>query len=201
MKYAYRHILVSILLLNIVASPAHAKDPKNISTKLGPDSTHFTLSVPNKHVLHRGETFNAVIHITPGKGWRIWSSKMSDEGGLIPLKVMVPDSLAKYFALKSFRETGDIVTSYDSNFYFAPVAHLTPFDVIATIKVKHRSPIALPFSLLVLFQTVDSQYCMPPRTFAVPMTVIAQKPVMLRLASTEATYRYPIDLAVLGGLR
>ncbi len=108
---------------------------------------------------------------------------MSAEGGLIPLSLQVPDAISKYFEIVGkLSETGKIVPKYDSGFEMVTKAHHTPFDVIATIKVKENAKQPVPFSLFLKYQTCNETQCLPPAVYTVPMDVIGEKPLMLTIA-------------------
>lgn len=165
----------------------------NLATKLGLDSTIFTMQLDAKHPPKPGQTFKVTIHVAPGGDWHVYSSKMSSDGGLTPLMLKVPAEISQYFEIKKITETGTLRTSYDSNFMSVTMAHYTPFDVIATVKVLKKAATEVPFYLLVHYQTCTESMCMPPRTFAVPMTVLGQEPFKLRIA--QAMARIPIQFA------
>ncbi len=154
----------------------------NLATKLGMDSTIFTMKLDTKKDPKPGQSFKLTIHVTPGREWHVYSSKMSSDGGLTPLMLKVPPELSQYFEITKVEESGNMHTSYDSNFMAVTMAHYTPFDVIATVKVLKKSDGEIPFYLLVHYQTCTETMCMPPRTFAVPMTIIGQEPIKLNIA-------------------
>lgn len=179
-----KFILAFFLILMVaVAGSLRAGEPR-IEHKLGLDSTFFTMTLDQKHRPKPGGTFEITIHVTPGHDWHVYSTKMSTDGGLVPLTLVVPPELSDFFEIQSLTETGDIKTAYDSNFDAVTMAHFAPFDVIATIKVKAKPKIDSPFYLLVHFQTCNESMCMPPRTFEVPMTFLGQQPIMLQIAGT-----------------
>ena len=178
-------ISVAIVLMAGVASFANASQPR-LETKFGGDSTIFKLSVgPNEKPI-AGKTFQVTIHVQPGKHWHVYSSMMSDTGGLIPLSLAVPDEISKLFQIVSLKETGKITRTYDSSFAMWSLAHYTPFDIIATIKVKQNASEKVPFYLYLHYQTCNETMCMPPRTFAVPMTLLGEKPILLTIGKGEA---------------
>ena len=107
---------------------------------------------------------------------------MSDEGGLFPLVVKVPDTISSYFKLVKLREVSSPVIAYDSNFDQVTKAIHKPFDLYATIKVLRNATAPVPFFLHVLYQTCDETQCLPPAMFNVPMDVIGQKPLLLKIA-------------------
>ncbi len=176
--------IVTATLLFLVASAGSvcASGPR-IEKKLGGDSTIFSMSLGSKEHPKAGGSFQVVIHVTPGRDWHVYSTKMSTDGGLVPLTLTVPPELADYFEVEKLDEIGDIKTAYDSNFMTVTMAHFTPYDVIATIKVKKKPAVDTPFSLLLHFQTCNETMCMPPRTFEIPMTFLGQPPIKLHIAS------------------
>ncbi|HZK76764.1 MAG TPA: cytochrome c biogenesis protein CcdA [Candidatus Kapabacteria bacterium] len=107
---------------------------------------------------------------------------MSDESGSTPLRISIPDDLSSLFEVVSLSETGKIQTWYDSNFMAVVKAHFSPFDVIATIKVKNNSEAPVPFRIYVHYQTCDTSMCQLPRWFEVPMPILGEKPLMLKIA-------------------
>ena len=172
--------VLSALLL-VGASPSHASDPK-LSTKIGIDSTIFSISIDAKEKPTAGKTFQATIHIIPGSVWHVWSMTMSGDGGLTPLRIKMPEAISKYYEITALKEIGKIVNGYDSNFETATKAYFAPYDIVATIKVKDNSATPVPFSLYVFFQTCNESMCMPPRTFEVPMIIAGQKSIDLTIA-------------------
>jgi len=178
MKFIFSIVL---FLLAAQACIVHAGGPR-IEKKLGGDSTIFTMTLdPGEHP-KPGKSFHVTIHVTPGTDWHVYSSKMSTEGGLVPLTLAIPPELAETFEVEKIEETGDIKTAFDSNFMAVTMAHFTPYDLIATIKVKQKPNPDSAFYLLLHFQTCNETMCMPPRTFAVPMTFLGQPPIKLRVA-------------------
>ncbi len=112
------------------------------------------------------------------------------------LSLAIPPDISDFFALTSISETGLVKTWYDSNFMAVQKAHFKPFDVIATIKVKRNSTVAVPFHLYVHYQTCDTTMCQLPRWFEVPMTVLNQKPLELHIAyGTPDTSTAPLASA------
>ena len=85
-----------------------------------------------------GKTFNVRIHVKPGGDWHVYSSKMASEGGLTPLTLQLPTDLDEFFEITKLEETGDLHTGFDSNFMAVTMAHYTPYDIIATVKVKRK---------------------------------------------------------------
>ncbi len=182
-----RHILLSVTLLLAGVGVGYGKDPR-IEKKLGGDSSFFTLKLEPNQNPTAGKEFNVRIHADPGKGWHIYSSQMSSEGGLIPLTLSLPDSLSRYFQISSISEIGKNKVWYDSNFMSVVKAHFTPFDIIATIKIKRNSTVLVPFFLRLNYETCnEGSICMPPRTFDVPMirvndSLIGVKPLQLKIS-------------------
>jgi hypothetical protein len=191
MKYLFAAVL---FIFAVQAGSLRANGPR-IEHKLGGDSTVFTMTLdPNQHP-KVGKTFQVTIHVAPGRDWHVYSSKMSTDGGLVPLTLSVPPELADYFDVEKLEETGDIKTAYDSNFDAVTMAHFTPYDVIATIKVKKKPNPDSAFYLLLHFQTCNETMCMPPRTFEVPMTFLGQPPIKLHIAGVMK--RTHLELATL----
>jgi hypothetical protein len=168
--------------LAVPAGSLRANGPR-VEHKLGGDSTVFSMTLDTKLHPKVGKTFQVTIHVSPGRDWHVYSSKMSTDGGLVPLTITMPPELADYFDVEKLEETGDIKTAYDSNFDAVTMAHFTPYDVIATIKVKKKPNPDSAFYLLLHFQTCNETMCMPPRTFEVPMTFLGQPPIKLHIAS------------------
>jgi hypothetical protein len=182
-----KSIIVTVLFLIVAqAGIAHATGPR-IEHKLGGDSTIFSMTVSPKQHPKVGSTFQVTIHVTPGQDWHVYSSKMSTDGGLVPLTLALPPELSEFYDVEKIDEIGDVKTAFDSNFMTVTMAHFTPYDVIATIKVKKKPTIDTPFSLLLHFQTCNENMCMPPRTFAVPMTFLGQPAIKLRISGVIKT--------------
>ncbi|GEM_PF-1867101 len=184
-------ILIALFLLVWGQTPISAISVSDvvggprIEKKLGLDSTVFTMTFLGKQPVKEGKTFQVRIHVSPGKDWHVYSSKMSGEEGLTPLTLVLPEELSSYFSIESLKETGKLTTGYDSNFMTVTMAHYAPFDIIATIKVTKKADSPLPFYLLLHFQTCNEYMCMPPRTFAIPMTFLGQAPITLRIAEAD----------------
>ncbi|HET6402041.1 MAG TPA: cytochrome c biogenesis protein CcdA [Candidatus Kapabacteria bacterium] len=181
MKLFARHIAFSLLLLLTGATALYARDPK-LATKLYQDSAIFTMKIEKGAVPTAGKSFDVRIHIAVRKPYHIWSSTMSDEGGLIPTSIKVPEELASYFVLTNLKEFSRPEIAYDSNFQQVTKAIHQPFDLVATIKVKRNSTEPVPFYLYITYQTCNESQCLPPATFKVPMDVLDQKPLMLKIA-------------------
>jgi hypothetical protein len=173
-----------ILLLLVLSGAARANDPK-LSTKLLKDSTNFTMSVDASQPHKVGSTFEVDIHVKPHVDWHVWSHDMSADGGLLPLNVVIPEALSKYFKIVGIRETGEVRQAYDSAFEIATRAHYSEYDVQVIVKVLEASPTPTPFYVYVNYQTCNEIFCLPPAWFQVPMTVRGEKPVDLSLAMAE----------------
>lgn len=181
-------LFTTLLCGSLFTASAYAQFNKaNLATKLGLDSTIFTMKLDAKHPPKPGQSFKVTIHVAPGGNWHVYSSRMSSDGGLTPLTLKVPAEISQYFEIEKVTETGALRTSYDSNFMSVTMAHYTPFDVIVTMKVLKKAEQEVPFYLLVHYQTCTETMCMPPRTFAVPMTVLGQEPLMLRIAESYSS--------------
>jgi thiol:disulfide interchange protein len=176
-----RHIALCVALLLAGVVTGYGKDPR-LSTKLYPDSTIFTLKIDKGENPTAGKSFKVKIHVAVHPPWHIWSSTMSNEGGLIPLVVKVPDSIASYFELTGLKEISKPVIGYDSNFMQVTKAIHDPFDLIATIKVKRNASTPIPFSLHIIYQTCNETNCLQPVMFNVPMDVIGKQPLQLSIA-------------------
>ncbi len=177
-----KFLIAAILFFFVVQiGTLHASGPR-IEKKLGGDSTLFSMTLAPKQNPKVGGTFQVIVHVIPGADWHVYSTKMSTDGGLVPLTLAVPPELADYFEVEKLEEIGDIKTAFDSNFMTVTMAHFTPYDVIATIKVKKKLNPDSAFYLLLHFQTCNETMCMPPRTFAVPMTFLGQPAIKLRIA-------------------
>ncbi len=194
MKLRIRHIALCATLLIMGVGVGYAKEPR-ISTQLYADSTYFTMKVMKGSKIAAGKSFKVKIHVAVHPSWHVWSSTMSDDGGLLPLTVKVPDSLAKYFEISRLKEISTPKMGYDSNFMVLLKANHEPFDLIATIAVKRNPPAHIPLRLLVKYQAVSSTYCMPPCTYEVPMTFLGQPPIKLR--ATNVVKSEPFELASL----
>ena len=196
------YLILAMVLpaLRAVSQPgaAHFNEIK-LDTKLHQDSTIFTLMLDTKQPHKAGSTFEAVIHVNPGVGWHVWSSDMSAEGGLTPLKVAVPAEISKYFELVSFRETGTIKVGYDSSFDVATRAHYGEYDVIAKVSVREAAAAPVPFFLLVHYQTCNETTCQPPRWYSVPMAALGKKPIDFSFA--DAGVARPLLMGSSGGER
>ncbi len=189
-----KFILVTLLLLlAAMAGNLRAGGPPKIEHKLGGDSTIFAMTLGPAQHPKTGGTFQVTIHVTPGQDWHVYSTKMSTDGGLVPLTLMIPPELSDFFEVEKVEENGEVKTAYDSNFDAVTMAHFTPFDVTATIKVKKKPVNDTPFYLWVHFQTCNETMCMPPRTFEVPMTFLGQAPIKLQIAAVMK--RHPLELA------
>lgn len=180
-----RFSLVILVLLALIGLRATAATPSRIEKKLGQDSSIFTLKLKDPQKIKVGTTFEARIHADIHHPWHIYSSTMSDEGGLVPLSVKLPDAALPYFKILSLKETGKTVDQYDSNFMTMTMAHYSPYDIIVTVKALKRSVSNVPFSLLLHYQTCNESQCLQPRTFEVPMTVLGQKPIDLLIAEGQ----------------
>ncbi len=180
-------LLFSAVLLSL-ASGGYAKNDVRVEKKLNMDTSIFSLSLMPNQVPTAGKVFTIKIHAIPGHGWHIYSSQMSNEGGLMPLTLSFPDSLSQYFQIVGISEAGKMRVWYDSNFDQVAKAHFSPFDIIAQVKVKKNSSIPVPFFVRLNYTTCnDSSICMPPRTFDVPMlrlndSMVSVKPLMLPIA-------------------
>ena len=177
-----KSIFVLVLFLVVAQAGALRASGPRIEHKLGGDSTVFSMTLGPKEKPKVGKSFQITMHVTPGHDWHVYSSKMSTEGGLVPLTLTVPPELSEYFEVEKVEETGEIKTAYDSNFMAVTMAHFTPFDVTVTIKVKKMPKEEDSFYVWVHFQTCTETMCMPPRTFEVPMTFMGQPPIKLRVA-------------------
>jgi hypothetical protein len=182
----FQRNLALVFLLVLAPILARAGEPR-LATKLGKDSTIFTLALDGKAMPKVGKTFNVRIHVKPGGDWHVYSSKMASEGGLTPLTLQLPADLDEFFEITKLEETGDLHTGFDSNFMAVTMAHYTPYDIVATVKVKKKAPAEIPFYVLLHYQTCNEFMCMPPRTFAVPMTVIGDQPLKLKIAQSKVS--------------
>ncbi len=181
MTHHVRHILLCLTLLIAGVGVGHAKDPR-LATKLYSDSAIFKVQLVKGEVPTTGKSFKVKIHVDVHNPWHIWSSIMSDEGGLIPLRVKIPDSISNFFELESLKEISKPVVSYDSNFMQVTKAIHQPFDLIASIKVKRNSSTPIAFWLHVVYQTCNESNCLPPAMFDAPMDVIGDRPLQLQIA-------------------
>ena len=182
MKLFILNIFLTIFLLGVTCHTSIAGTGPRLATKLGLDSTIFSMDIGPGQTPKAGSSFKVKIHVKPGGDWHVYSAKMSSEGGLTPLTIAVPEEISEYFKIDGIEETGDIRTGYDSNFMATTMAHYTPYDITVTITVLKKSADQVPFYLFLHYQTCNETMCMPPRTFAVPMTVIGQQPLKLTIA-------------------
>jgi hypothetical protein len=165
-----RHIASFAILCAVLAAAVtgDAKDPKKISARIGPDSTTFILSIPPHKVFRVGQKFSAKIHVDLRNGWHIRSGTCdgSDCKCLIPLTILVPDSLSRYFEIVALKEGGKIISWDDSNLG-AMSAHFDPYDIIATLRVKSVVEASAPFHLFVGYGASNEKWCLPTRWFDV----------------------------------
>jgi thiol:disulfide interchange protein len=168
--------------------------------KFASDSSVLTLSVDPKAEIMQGKTFQAKVHFKIGKGWHIYSSKSSPDAGF-PMIMGIPKELDNTYQLINISETGKTVSHYDSAMEGTTVSHYQDFDAIVTIKVKPTASIAKsPFYLLIDYQTCNESNCIPPNTYAVPMTFLGGKPLELTIKKNDgkedtstAVIQQPID--------
>ncbi len=176
-----RHILLSVTLLLAGVGVGYGKDPK-LAIKLYPDSAIFKVQLVKGEVPTTGKDFKVKIHVDVHNPWHIWSSTMSNEGGLIPLKVKIPDSISNYFEIDGLKEISKPVVGYDSNFMQVTKAIHQPFDLIVSIKVKKNSTVPISFWLHVIYQTCNESNCLQPVMFNAPMDVIGDHRLLLPIA-------------------
>jgi len=181
MKWGHLIGLVLIAASTFAAANGYANDPKHIERTLRFDSAIFSLKLNHRGQFKSGQVFEARIHVEPGTCWHIWACDMSTDGGGVPLRVTIPDSLSNFFELQSLKEAGSVEERYDSNFEQVTRAHYEPYDVIAKVKVKRIPNAQVPFFLYVCYQTCNETQCMPPRWFDVPMSARGEAPIMLTL--------------------
>jgi len=182
MKLLIIKIFLTLLFVGSICHTSIAGTEPRLATKLGLDSTIFKMDIGPDQTPKAGGTFKVNIHVTPHGDWHVYSAKMSSEGGLTPLTIAVPAEISEYFKITALEETGDIRTGFDSNFMATTMAHYTPYDITVTVTVLKKSADQVPFFLFLHYQTCNETMCMPPRTFAVPMTVIGQQPLKLKIA-------------------
>jgi thiol:disulfide interchange protein len=187
-----RHIVLCVALLLAGVGVGRGKDPR-LEKKISRDSTIFIVNLEPNQVPTAGKEFKVRMHVQFPNYWHVYSSQLSPEGGLTPLTIQFPDSLSDYFQVVNLSETGKLKTWFDSSFMSVVKAHFSPFDLIATIKVKKNSSTLIPFHFYVQFQTCDTNSCQPPRWFEVPMTVLNARPLMLKIAhGTPDTTSTPV---------
>ena len=187
-----KRVMLSVVVIALLGGASAGRcqrgyNPNRIETRLSRDSTLFSLILDSKSKPKAGKTFKARIHVTPHPGWRIWSAFMKADCCFMPLSVKIPSSLDSFFEVIKLEEVGEAIERYDSNFMSKTSAYYSPFDVIATIAVKANSATPIPFYVLVHFQTVNATQCMQPRTFAVPMEVLGEKPIELRITQGKVS--------------
>ena len=175
-------VTVATLCLGWTAQTRAGGTQPKLATKLGPDSTVLTVKLDPKAAPTAGKTFNVTLHITPKQNFHVYSSTMTPDGAAAPMTIAIPSEIDSFFTLVAAKEFGEMETGYDSEYSTVTKFFPEPFDVIATIKVKENSATPVPFSLNVHFQSCSSNQCIPPRTFAVPMTVLGEKPLAVTIA-------------------
>ncbi len=183
MKRVLLTVVAAAALGSAWIAPCRAgSKPPRIEKKLGPDSTILTLRLDTKTHPKSGGTFKVYLHVNPGRDFHIYGSHLAQDCCEAPLSVSLPPQLASFFEITAIRELGTLVTRYDSCFQQPTPAYYNPFDVVATVRVKGSSDAPIPFYLLVRFMTLTTSQCMPPRTFVVPMEVLGEKPIDLKIA-------------------
>jgi hypothetical protein len=187
-----KSIFAIVLFLTVAQAGSLRANGPRVERKLGGDSTIFSMTLAPNEQPKVGGAFHVIIHVTPGHDWHVYSSKMSTDGGLVPLTLTVPPELTEFYEVEGTEENGDIKTAYDSNFDAVTMAHFTPYDLTATIKVKKKPNPDSAFYLLLHFQTCNENMCMPPRTFEVPMTFLGQAPIMLHIAGIMKRSRFEL---------
>lgn len=198
MKIVSTYCTLALFMLVGVAeaTPSHwTHDKLRLETKLEQDSTVFTITISRQKSLRSGKIFTAVIHVSLRPGWHIFSAESSSDCECGPVELAIPPEIASDFELVKFRESGNIRSWFDTNFQDTIKAHYTPFDVIAKIRVLRKLHGYLPFGLRLRYMAADSQYCMPPRWFEVPMTVLGKKPLKLHIAGAveQNSGSYPYE--------
>ena len=110
---------VSLILMLVATSgvtdAAYSQTPQLVARRIASDSTRFSLWV-NKTSVHARESFIVKLHVDVKKGWRVFSSDSGRRDGPLPIRIQLPDSLLKIFEFSKIRETGQVLTRYDSNF-------------------------------------------------------------------------------------
>lgn len=177
-----RFVFVLLVILQLIGHRASAAGSVRLEKKIGQDSTVLTLKLPDAKQVKAGGTFEARIQVAVHHPWHIYAYRMSDEGGLIPLRVALPDQLQPYFKIVSVTETGKTTDIYDSNFSTLTMAHYAPYDVIVKLQALKASSATIPFSLYVHYQTCNESSCLPPMWYDVPTTLRGGKPIDLRIA-------------------
>src|SRR6476646_8683377 len=104
MKCMMKRVVVILLLFIVgLTDGLHAQPHAVIQKRLGIDSTFFLLQVKKGR---RGHSSLARIHVTPGSGWHVYSSRMSKGDGPVPLSVALVPELANRFRLSHLKEIG-----------------------------------------------------------------------------------------------
>ncbi len=179
MKIYLARILIFIFVLTNLA---YGQGKVRLASKLGNDSTLFTLSVDSKQKIEQGKTFEARIKVKQN-GWHLYSSKMSPDVGPTPLTITIPPQLSKTYKLVSIKEKGKVEEKFDENFGGVTKAIYGPIDVTLTLKVSQDAKIGkAPLELYLEYTSCSESICMPPRTFAIPMKFLGQQDVFLTIA-------------------
>ncbi len=186
-----------LALLAIMVPLTGLAQKVRFAEKFRNDSTVFTLSVDSKQKIEVGKTFEARIKVNQTH-WHMYSVKSSDEGPP-PLELMIhPDHTDKY-TLVGIREKGKIVEKYDSGFQSITKYLKDDFELLATIRVNKNVDIGkTPFALAIKYVTCSENICLPPGTFAIPMTWLGQKPFEVIVAKASDTSDADSSVAATG---
>ena len=168
-----RLTILAVLCAVLTAQAAGARPlgKVRLEQKLGRDSTVFALKVAES-TLKPGKEFQAIVSVHLSPSWHVYSSQNSEDIGVTALEVHLPDTLASFLELVGVEEKGELHTKYDENFEAEVKSYESDFQVLAKLRVKDAAVATrLPLSLLVTYGACSGALCLPPRTFAVPMTV------------------------------
>ncbi|HEY6172039.1 MAG TPA: cytochrome c biogenesis protein CcdA, partial [Candidatus Kapabacteria bacterium] len=191
MKIYLARILVFLFVLTNLA---YGQGKVRLASKLGNDSTIFTLSVDSKQKIEQGKNFEARIKVKQN-GWHLYSSKMSPDVGPTPLTITIPSELSKTYKLVSIKEKGKVEEKFDENFGGVTKAIYGPIDVTLTLKVAPDAKVGkVPLELYLEYTSCSESICMPPRTFTIPMKFLGQQDVFVTIAEgTSDTTAAVID--------
>jgi thiol:disulfide interchange protein len=180
MKIYLARILV---FLFVVTNLAYGQGKVRLASKLGNDSTIFTLSVDNKQKIEQGKTFEARVKVKQN-GWHLYSSKMSPDVGPTPLTITIPPELSSTYKFVSVKEKGKLVQKVDENFDGGVTKALHgPLELTITLKVANDAKLEkTPLKLRFEYTTCSESICMPPRTFEIPMKFLEQPDVFVTIA-------------------
>jgi hypothetical protein len=158
---------VSLSLMLVATSSAVdcviAQTPKHHRNAWQGDSTIFWLS-SSRQKISKDETLKVHIHIVPRGDWQISGLRDDSADCQCRLDVKLPDEWLQQFDIVSVKETGKVVTEYDTSLERIRQYHRTPFDLVATLRAKQAVKDLRDFQLWVRYFTLNqkSRMCLPP---------------------------------------